>query len=132
MALCSRSQAVRLGLSTLIRYENEPGSEKGFDPLRDQRHDMAALRRERQQDAASRADAEARLSADPTGGPLPVWLGRDYKEIRRSLSPSGRDLLIVVREPEVDAAGRCIYVVANRTHPGNYEVYRVPVAGSNK
>ncbi|HEX7719472.1 MAG TPA: prolyl oligopeptidase family serine peptidase, partial [Woeseiaceae bacterium] len=36
----------------------------------------------------------------------------------------------VVREPELDAAGTSFYVVANRTHPGNYEVYRVAAAGS--
>lgn len=34
-----------------------------------------------------------------------------------------------VREPAVDPAGRYAYVVANRAHPGNYEIYRVPLAG---
>ncbi len=35
----------------------------------------------------------------------------------------------VVTEPEVDASGTSIYVRANRTHPGNYEIYKVPAAG---
>ncbi len=35
----------------------------------------------------------------------------------------------VVTEPEVDANGRYIYVRTNRTHPGNYEIYRVPAVG---
>lgn len=39
---------------------------------------------------------------------------------------SGR---FVVREPELDAAGSFFYVVANRSHPGNYEVYRVAESG---
>lgn len=36
----------------------------------------------------------------------------------------------VVREPAIDPAERFAYVVANRAHPGNYEVYRVPLEGS--
>ena len=35
----------------------------------------------------------------------------------------------VVREPAIDPAGRFAYVVANRAQPGNYEIYRVPLAG---
>lgn len=35
----------------------------------------------------------------------------------------------VVREPAIDAQERFAYVVANRAHPGNYEIYRVPLAG---
>jgi dipeptidyl aminopeptidase/acylaminoacyl peptidase len=34
-----------------------------------------------------------------------------------------------VREPAIDAQERFVYVVANRAHPGNYEIYRVPLAG---
>jgi dipeptidyl aminopeptidase/acylaminoacyl peptidase len=35
----------------------------------------------------------------------------------------------VVREPAIDAQQRYAYLVANRAHPGNYEIYRVPLAG---
>jgi dipeptidyl aminopeptidase/acylaminoacyl peptidase len=35
----------------------------------------------------------------------------------------------VVREAAVNAQGSDFYVVANRTHPGNYEVYRVAAGG---
>ncbi|HEX2140258.1 MAG TPA: DPP IV N-terminal domain-containing protein, partial [Woeseiaceae bacterium] len=35
----------------------------------------------------------------------------------------------VVSDPEIDPQGEWFYVVANRTHPGNYEVHRVPAAG---
>src|SRR5690606_33497643 len=37
----------------------------------------------------------------------------------------------VVREPELNPRGGHFYVVTNRTHPGNYEVYRVPVGGGD-
>jgi len=37
----------------------------------------------------------------------------------------------VVREPAIDAAERFAYVVANRAHPGNYEIYRVPLTGGD-
>lgn len=33
------------------------------------------------------------------------------------------------REPAIDAQERFAYLVANRAHPGNYEIYRVPLAG---
>lgn len=36
---------------------------------------------------------------------------------------------MVVREPAIDSGERFAYVVANRAHPGNYEVYRVPLEG---
>lgn len=35
----------------------------------------------------------------------------------------------VVREPTIDPSEDFAYVVANRAHPGNYEVYRVPLSG---
>jgi dipeptidyl aminopeptidase/acylaminoacyl peptidase len=35
----------------------------------------------------------------------------------------------VVREPAMDAEEQFAYVVANRAHPGNYEIYRVPLSG---
>ena len=35
----------------------------------------------------------------------------------------------VVREPAIDAGEVYAYVVANRAHPANYEIYRVPLAG---
>ncbi len=39
---------------------------------------------------------------------------------------SGR---FIVREPEIDAAQEYAYVVSNRAHPGNYEIYRVALGG---
>jgi dipeptidyl aminopeptidase/acylaminoacyl peptidase len=39
---------------------------------------------------------------------------------------SGR---FVVREPALDPDGQWFYLVANRSHPGNYEVYRVAING---
>ncbi|MFV0277295.1 MAG: S9 family peptidase [Parahaliea sp.] len=35
----------------------------------------------------------------------------------------------VVREPVIGPAGRYAWVVGNRAHPGNYQIYRVPLAG---
>lgn len=35
----------------------------------------------------------------------------------------------VVKDPVLDNGGEWFYAVANRTHPGNYEVYRVPAEG---
>jgi dipeptidyl aminopeptidase/acylaminoacyl peptidase len=37
----------------------------------------------------------------------------------------------VVQEPAIDPEQRFAYVVANRAHPGNYEIYRVPLAGGD-
>ncbi|MFV0476557.1 MAG: prolyl oligopeptidase family serine peptidase [Parahaliea sp.] len=34
----------------------------------------------------------------------------------------------VVREPKIDRNGRYAYVVANRTHPGNYQIYRIALS----
>jgi len=35
----------------------------------------------------------------------------------------------VVREPAIDAGEEYAYVVTNRAHPANYEIYRVPLTG---
>ncbi|GAB3278282.1 S9 family peptidase [Parahaliea aestuarii] len=35
----------------------------------------------------------------------------------------------VVREPVIGPASQYAWVVSNRAHPGNYEIYRVPLAG---
>nr|WP_241262925.1 prolyl oligopeptidase family serine peptidase [Parahaliea mediterranea] len=48
---------------------------------------------------------------------------------RRARALTGGDF--VVREPAIDPAENFAYVVANRAHPGNYEVYRVPLAGGD-
>ena len=37
----------------------------------------------------------------------------------------------VVREPVIDPAQQFAYVVTNRAHPGNYEIYRVPLNGGD-
>jgi dipeptidyl aminopeptidase/acylaminoacyl peptidase len=37
----------------------------------------------------------------------------------------------VVSEPAIDPAQKHAYVIANRAHPGDYEVYRVPLAGGD-
>lgn len=37
----------------------------------------------------------------------------------------------VVTDPIPDPAGKYIYFAGNRTHPGEYEIYRVPVAGGD-
>jgi len=37
----------------------------------------------------------------------------------------------VVSEPAIDPAQKHAYVIANRAHPGDYEVYRVPLSGGD-
>lgn len=51
------------------------------------------------------------------------------KVIDRKKSRQLTEGRFVVREPEIDAAGEYAYVVSNRSHPGNYEVYRVALDG---
>jgi len=83
-----------------IRYGKDPDEAEDFDVLRQQRRDIATLRREDERETAARRHEESRQAADPAGGPLPVYLGDDYEEVSRSLSPSGDFLLLVVTDKE--------------------------------
>src|SRR5690606_6853933 len=74
-----------------LRFEKHP-DEQSFDTLREHKRRAEALK----------TDEEARQHEDPAGAPLPIYLGEDYTEVTRSLSPSGRYLLVTVTDDEVD------------------------------
>lgn len=60
--------------------------------------------------------------------------GYSHLYLKRIDQRRGRQLTrgdFVVREPAIDAGQRFAYVVANRAHSGNYEIYRVPLAGGD-
>ncbi|HEX5764058.1 MAG TPA: prolyl oligopeptidase family serine peptidase, partial [Woeseiaceae bacterium] len=85
-----------------IRFEKHP-DEQSFDTLREQQmRNLETLREDKRRAEALEADAEARQHEDPAGAPLPIYLGEDYTEVGRSLSPSGRHLLVTVTDDEVD------------------------------
>lgn len=86
-----------------IRFEKDPDQEEGFDALRDQQlRNFETLRREERRDDAAKAHEEERQAGDPTGAPLPIWLGDAYQEVSRSLSPSGDYLLVVVKDEKAE------------------------------
>ncbi|MEX2124172.1 MAG: prolyl oligopeptidase family serine peptidase [Woeseia sp.] len=85
-----------------IRFEDHP-DEEPFDTLREQQmRNLETLREDKRRKDAQEADKESRQHEDPAGGPLPVYLGKDYTEVDRSLSPSGRYLLLTVTDPEAE------------------------------
>jgi dipeptidyl aminopeptidase/acylaminoacyl peptidase len=85
-----------------IRFEKHP-DEQAFDTLREQQmRNLETLREDKRRAEALEADEEARQHEDPAGAPLPIYLGEDYTEVTRSLSPSGRYLLVTVTDDEVD------------------------------
>jgi len=86
-----------------IRLEKDPDVEPGFHTLRDQQmRTFETLRREERRDEAEKANRESRQADDPGGAPLPIYLGDEYAEISRSLSPSGHHLLMVVKKKDAE------------------------------
>ncbi len=63
------------------------------------------------------------LSEETGSSHLYVWTAGD-EEARQLTSGD-----FVVDSPQATPDGQAVYVIANRTHPGNFEVYRVPTAG---
>ncbi|MEX2259707.1 MAG: hypothetical protein WD672_13460, partial [Woeseia sp.] len=86
-----------------IRLEKDPDGKQPFHTLRDQQmRTFETLRRDERRDEAEKSHKETRQKADPAGAPLPVYLGEDYAEVSRSLSPSGRYLLMVVKKKDAE------------------------------
>lgn len=84
-----------------ICFEKDPNANDTFDALHDQQmRSFETLRREQHRDRVSRKQEEARQTEDPAGAPLPIYLGEDFEEISRSLSPSGQHLLVVVKNKD--------------------------------
>lgn len=96
-----------------IRFEEDPAAEPEFDVLRAQQlRNLATLRREQERSETAQALEEARRAADPAAAPAPIYIGEKWQEVMRSLSPSGRHLLLVVEEK-----------VAQRGQPGKMPNY---------
>lgn len=90
-----------------VRLEKDPDVKDEFHTLRDQQMRVfETLRREKRRDEAEKAHRESRQADDPAGAPLPIYLGDDYTELSRSLSPSGNYMLMVVtaRDTKADSA----------------------------
>ena len=85
-----------------IRFEKHPDEEK-FDALREQQmRNLETLREDKRRAKAMEQDEESRQHEDPAGAPLPIYLGEEYTELNRSLSPSGRYLLVTVTDHEAE------------------------------
>ena len=85
-----------------IRFEKHP-DEQSFDTLREQQmRNFETLREDKRRAEALEDDEEARQHEDPAGAPLPMYVGEDYIEVDRFLSPSGRYLLVTVTDDEAD------------------------------
>jgi dipeptidyl aminopeptidase/acylaminoacyl peptidase len=85
-----------------IRFEKHPDEEK-FDALREQQmRNLDTLREDKRRAKAMEQDEESRQHEDPAGAPLPIYLGEEYTELNRSLSPSGRYLLVTVTDHEAE------------------------------
>jgi dipeptidyl aminopeptidase/acylaminoacyl peptidase len=85
-----------------IRFEKHP-DEQSFDTLREQQlRNLETLREDKRRAEALEAHGESRRHEDPAGAPLPIYLGDEYTEVGRSLSPSGRYLLVTVTDHEAE------------------------------
>lgn len=85
-----------------IEFEDDPDKET-FDVLRRQQmRAIATLERDKVREEAKESHEEARQRKDPAGAPLPIYLGTGYGEVSQSLSPSGKYLLLVVKDAEAD------------------------------
>jgi dipeptidyl aminopeptidase/acylaminoacyl peptidase len=85
-----------------IRFEKHP-DEQSFDVLREQQmRNLETLRDDKRRREAREKNEESRQHEDPAGGPLPIYLGEEYTEVDRSLSPSGRYILLTVTAHEAD------------------------------
>jgi len=85
-----------------IRFEKHPDEQK-FDALREQQmRNMETLRENKRRAEAMEDAEESRQLEDPAGAPLPIYMGEDYTEVNRSLSPSGRYLLVTVTDHEAE------------------------------
>lgn len=82
-----------------LKFEKDPDADPAFNTLREQQMRVfETLRREKRRDEASSDHQENRQGADPSGAPLPIWLGDEYEELNRTLSPSGHHMLVSVKK----------------------------------
>ena len=89
-----------------LKFEEDP-DKQAFDTLRRQQmRNLETLRREKRREETKEEHEESRQAEDPAGAPLPIYLGKDYEELNRSLSPSGLYLLVVVKDKDADDGQR--------------------------
>lgn len=85
-----------------IRFEKHP-DEQEFDALREQQlRNLATVREDKRRADALDENEQSRQHEDPAGAPLPIYLGDEYTEVGRSLSPSGRYLLLTVTDHKAE------------------------------
>ena len=81
-----------------LRFEKHPDAQE-FDPLRlQQMRNFETLREDRRRKRALETHEEERRAQ--AGGPAPLYLGEDHEEVSRSLSPSGRFILLTVKKKD--------------------------------
>lgn len=86
-----------------IRFEKAPDEPEEFDPLREQQmRTFETLREDKRQADALQEHREALQKDDPRQTPLPIYLGDEYSETGRALSPSGRYLMLAVQSAKVE------------------------------
>ncbi len=84
-----------------LEFREDPDAEKEFDALREhQLRELDTLREDKRREKAAKAHAESRKRMDPAAPPLPVYLGDKYELVRQALSPSGKYLLLVVKDAD--------------------------------
>jgi dipeptidyl aminopeptidase/acylaminoacyl peptidase len=82
-----------------LEFEKDPDEKEPFDALREhQMRTVDTLRKDKRLKEAEEGHAESRQRQDPAGPPLPIYLGPDYEAVTQSLSPSGRHLLLIVKD----------------------------------
>jgi dipeptidyl aminopeptidase/acylaminoacyl peptidase len=85
-----------------IEFEDDP-DEPPFDALRQQQLEaIDTLARDKRRRDTEKEHEESGQVEDPAGAPLPIYIGTEYGEVSRSLSPSGRHVVLVVKDPEAE------------------------------
>ncbi len=88
-----------------LRLEKKPEDDPEFDSLREhQMRTFRTLREDKRRADSLEKHEEQEHRVDRSRTPLPIYLGADLREVARSLSPSGRYMMLVV-ENEGDEPG---------------------------
>ncbi len=82
-----------------IRFEQDPEQPAAFSPLREQQARIYSTVVEDKRRQLAREAQQRALRAGVDGAPLnPLYLGTDWAEVSRWLSPNGRHLMVVVEK----------------------------------
>lgn len=86
-----------------VEFEDDP-DKKSFDALqRQQLETIETLERDKRRAETEKSHEESGQRDDPAGAPLPIYIGSEYGEVSRSLSPSARYLLLAVKDADAES-----------------------------